>query len=315
MTKTYATDFEEIKRGVSFEQVVPYSGIALKRVNDNQFKGNCPFCNGRESMTVTIAPRNPKYATGAFHCFVPKCGSGGDQIEFLSRVRGNPPRSKEGMLAAAKELSERFLASRAVSTVPATRSSPTVPKSDGCLAYGIIDTTAHFTDFGRDLYALRADEKALYDRLAKHILIHLRGMALIQCIRDMTAAGEEVNLTSLREQLGERGVNHPAGGKHPSIMRLWLAKAGVFVGSRWQIDDIRLQEVLGADPDMYRQLAGFTAEQRAFLRALANSGVTDPQPANEITKLAAATYGADSGDVARSFRDHVARCSDMMSPA
>jgi hypothetical protein len=25
--------------------------------------------------------------------------------------------------------------------------------------------------------------------------------------------------------------------------------------------------------------------------------------------------GADSGDVAWSFRDHVARCSDMMSPA
>jgi hypothetical protein len=25
--------------------------------------------------------------------------------------------------------------------------------------------------------------------------------------------------------------------------------------------------------------------------------------------------GADSSDVARSFRDHVARCSDMMSPA
>src|SRR3979490_1852897 len=26
-------------------------------------------------------------------------------------------------------------------------------------------------------------------------------------------------------------------------------------------------------------------------------------------------HPADSGDVARSFRDHVARCSDMMSPA
>ena len=26
-------------------------------------------------------------------------------------------------------------------------------------------------------------------------------------------------------------------------------------------------------------------------------------------------YAADSDDVARSFRDHVARCSDMMSPA
>lgn len=33
------------------------------------------------------------------------------------------------------------------------------------------------------------------------------------------------------------------------------------------------------------------AEQRAFLRALANTGVTTPQPANEIARLAATTYG------------------------
>lgn len=161
----------------------------------------------------------------------------------------------------------------------------------GLRAYGIIDTKAAFTVFGRELHALRADEKALYDALAKHILLNLHGMALIQCIRDMMAAGDEVNLTSLREQLAERGVHYPSGGKHPSMMRLWLEKAGVFVGSRWQVDDIRLQEVLGTDPDMYRQLAAFTSEQRAFLRALANSGVTTPQPANEIVKLAAATYG------------------------
>jgi hypothetical protein len=31
--------------------------------------------------------------------------------------------------------------------------------------------------------------------------------------------------------------------------------------------------------------------------------------------LAEARQPADSDDVARSFRDHVARCSDMMSPA
>ena len=161
----------------------------------------------------------------------------------------------------------------------------------GLRAYGIIDTAAHFTDFGRALHAVRADEKALYDALAKHILLNLHGMALLQCIRDMMAAGEEVNLTSLREQLAERGVHYPSGGKHPSMMRLWLEKAGVFVGSRWQIDDIRLQEVFGTDPAMYQQLSGFTSEQRAFLRALANSGLTEPQPANEIVKLAAATYG------------------------
>jgi hypothetical protein len=161
----------------------------------------------------------------------------------------------------------------------------------GARAYGIIDTKAAFTDFGRELYVLRADEKGLYDALAKHILLNLHGMAMVQCIRDMMAAGDDVNLTSLREQLAERGIDFPSGGKHPSMMRLWLEKAGVFVGSRWQIDDIRLQEVLGTDPEMYRELARFTTEQRAFLRALANTGITDPQPANEIVKLAAATYG------------------------
>ncbi len=161
----------------------------------------------------------------------------------------------------------------------------------GLIAYSIIERAGKFTDFGRHLYDVRQDEATLYGDLARHILLNLSGMLMVQCIQDMTSAGEEVNLTTLREGLAERGVHYPPGGKHPSIMRLWLAKAGVFVGSRWQIDTIRLQEVLGADPDGFEILARFTAEQRAFLRALANTAVTTPQPANEIARLAAATYG------------------------
>jgi len=161
----------------------------------------------------------------------------------------------------------------------------------GLKAYGIIDDVASFTEFGRHLFDLRADSKALYEALARHILLNLHGMALVQCIRDMVAGGEDVDLNTLRPALAERGVDYPSGGKHPSMMRLWLEKAGIFVGSRWQIDDIRLQEVLGTDPAMYRELSKFTTEQRAFLRALANTGITEPQPANEIVKLAAATYG------------------------
>lgn len=161
----------------------------------------------------------------------------------------------------------------------------------GLKAYGIINDTARFTVFGRRLFDLRADEKALHEALARHILLNLHGMALVQCIRDMIAGGEDVDLNTLRPALAERGVDYPSGGKHPSMMRLWLEKAGLFVGSRWEIDDIRLQEVLGTDPAMYRELSRFTAEQRAFLRALANTGIADPQPANEIVKLATATYG------------------------
>jgi site-specific DNA-methyltransferase (cytosine-N4-specific) len=75
------------------------------------------------------------------------------------------------------------------------------------------------------------------------------------------------------------------------MMRLWLAKAGIFVGTRWQVDEIRLQAVLGIRPEQFEVLAELTAEQRAFVRALANTGVMTPQPANEIAHLAAATYG------------------------
>ncbi len=161
----------------------------------------------------------------------------------------------------------------------------------GLTAYQIIDQEARFTPFGQKLYALRHDESRLYDTLARHILLNLQGMNLVQCILDMTSAGEEVNLTTLREGLAARGIHYPPGGKHPSIMRLWLAKAGIFVGSRWQVDELRLRAVLGITPDQYETLAGFTQEQRAFLRALANTGVTTPQPANEIARLAEATYG------------------------
>ena len=161
----------------------------------------------------------------------------------------------------------------------------------GMIAYGIIDREASLTNLGTELYELRNDEKALYKRFAKHILLNLHGMTLVDCIKDMVAAGERVNLTTLREGLSARNVHYPSGGKHPSMMRLWLAKAGVFVGNRWLFNLARIDEILGVDLDEFEVLANFTSEQRAFLRALANSGSVEPQSANEIAKLAAVTYG------------------------
>lgn len=161
----------------------------------------------------------------------------------------------------------------------------------GMIAYGIIDRAATLTPFGQELFDLRMDEDALHSRLAKHILLNLHGMTLVQCIRDMVAAGEQVNLTTLREGLAARGIHYPPGGKHPSMMRLWLAQAGVFIGSRWQINMRRVEEILGIAPDEFPVLGDFTPAQRAFLRALANMGTDEPQAANAVAQLAKATYG------------------------
>lgn len=162
----------------------------------------------------------------------------------------------------------------------------------GLFAYGIVDReTGNFTKTGNALHALREKPGELYEALARHILLNLNGMKMVRAIQDMTAAGEEVNLTSLRAGLAEREIHFPKGGKHPSMMRLWLAEAGIFTGARWQVDDLRLRQVSGIESDQFAMLAAFTPQQQAFLRALANTGVTAPQPANQIVALAEATYG------------------------
>lgn len=157
------------------------------------------------------------------------------------------------------------------------------------IAYGIIDRNANLTDFGHKLYELRFEEAKLYAELARHILLNLHGIMLIQCIQDMQTAGQTVNLIDLREWLEERGVFFPRGGKHASIIRLWLEKAGIFVKG-WQTNEARLREILGTSPEEVEVLSIFNREQKAFLKTLANLG-GGTHPSNEVEKLATITYG------------------------
>jgi len=158
------------------------------------------------------------------------------------------------------------------------------------IAYGIIDREVNFTGFGKLLYSLRANDELLHEELAKHILLNLHGANLVQCVLDMQTAGETVDLITLREWLEDRGIHFPRGGKHPSMMRLWLEKAGIFADG-WRIDQRRLKKIMGITPDELDALAVLSPEQRAFLKTLMNMGGAGPYPSNEIEKLAATTYG------------------------
>ncbi|MDQ3399238.1 MAG: hypothetical protein M3511_16030, partial [Deinococcota bacterium] len=163
----------------------------------------------------------------------------------------------------------------------------------GMSAYGIIKGTKDtcLTNFGEELHALKEDEEKLYRHLAKHILLNLHGLSMIETIKDMQASGTTPNLGSLREWLEERGIHFPRGGKHPSIMRLWLAEAGVFNPSGWRVNQARVDEILGVTEEDIEVLSDLNGEKRAYLRVLANIGDTKPRQSNEIEKLAAATYG------------------------
>ncbi len=157
-------------------------------------------------------------------------------------------------------------------------------------AYGLIEKSdATLTSTGRALFDLRHNQASLYEEFGRHILKHCHGMNFVQCLLDMQAAGESINLTSLRRQLGERGITVPRGGKHMSTLRLWLEQAGVIV-SGYRVDEARLNEVLGLKFEEFEALAGFSPEQRAYLKALANADA-GTHSSNVVERLASATYG------------------------
>ncbi len=163
----------------------------------------------------------------------------------------------------------------------------------GMIAYGLINRDVEFTELGNCLYSLRSDESRLYREFARHILLNLNGIILLQCVRDLQMGDGELNLVTLRQCLSERGIKVPRGGKHPSIMRLWLEKAGVFIKG-WHIDEAKLQEILGISSEDIDILSMFTLEQRAYLKTIANMEIVSgsgEHPSNCIEELASKTYG------------------------
>src|SRR5687768_1631084 len=83
-------------------------------------------------------------------------------------------------------------------------------------AYQIINDDLQLTDVGLRLYQHKDNDEKLYGELARHILVNLHGLTLVQCVQDIQAAGERVDLVKLRLWLEERGIHFPRGGKHPS---------------------------------------------------------------------------------------------------
>jgi hypothetical protein len=161
----------------------------------------------------------------------------------------------------------------------------------GMIAYGVLHRDGTLTNFGQQLLSLKEAPDRMYEVFAQHILLNLKGLVVIQTVQDMQTRGERVNLRKLREWLQERGIHFPRGGKHASIMRLWLEKAGVVTSTNWQIDTNRLEEIIGISGDAIDELSMFTTEQKAFLKTLSNIGETGPYWSNDMEKMASTTYG------------------------
>ncbi len=163
----------------------------------------------------------------------------------------------------------------------------------GMRAYGLInEKDATLTEVGLRLHGLLHGEAALLEEFGRHILKNCQGMNFVQCLLDMQAAGEPVNLNELSRWLNERGIVVPRGSKNMSTLRLWLERAGVIVLG-YRVDQSRLNELLGISVQEFEELAALSPEQRAYLKTLANLDGGGPHLSNDVERLASATYGAN----------------------
>lgn len=166
--------------------------------------------------------------------------------------------------------------------------------------YKIIDESSNVTDFGKNLYNLRNDPEKLYEAFARHILVTIDGLAVIEVIQDMNQSGEQITLESLRKRINERGLYFPAGGTHFSSLKGWLSLSGVFDkdSTSYKIHKDVVERIIGVKQDFIDKISSFDQEQKAYLKALAALGVSDWIPSNDVRSHAEKLYGINFSEKA-----------------
>lgn len=158
------------------------------------------------------------------------------------------------------------------------------------VAYGIMESGGgvHLTEFGQKLYDA-TDATEQYEIMAKHILLNLNGMVLIDVLRNMHRNAIKATNESVNSELSARDFSLAKTSNNVQVMKLWLEKAEVMNG--WRIDEDRLSKLIDLSESEFELLKELRSEQYYFLKALCNTASDDFPKAADIRELASATYG------------------------
>lgn len=163
---------------------------------------------------------------------------------------------------------------------------------------GIIDGLCWPTDFGSRLLDAQDDAKRAHEELAKHILLELDGIPLVETLREMRSAGLQFSLTTITAELRERGFEVSDNSSDLSGVLNWLREAGVL--SDYDVNEAKYAELVGATPHTIDALKGLTEEQIAFLRAMVALGFNDWVPYSDVVVHAESVY---SGQVSYNWKE------------
>jgi len=166
----------------------------------------------------------------------------------------------------------------------------------GPAGYGLADDQFEFTELGQELNEIRDEPKKLHDRFARHILLELDGLKVLELVEDLRAAGKQTTNDNVKQGLRDQyGMHIDKTSNHWSQMRAWLSEAGlVNTGThRYEIEWSKVEDLTGMTSDELLDLDGLTDEQRAFLHTLA---ILDPDgyiQNTAVRKVAEEIHGID----------------------
>jgi Restriction endonuclease len=164
----------------------------------------------------------------------------------------------------------------------------------GASKYGLVtDDLAGLTSLG--IEALDAGDDELYRLLARHIIRDLGGFEVLVAVKEMQAAGIEVNKSSLQEYL-ERfaGLELPRATTHHMKLLQWLRKAGVLPDRGYVVSDSAIREIADLSIDDAETWVALTPEQTAFLRVLRRMTLVEGEdhiPAKAVIDAVETEYG------------------------
>ena len=170
--------------------------------------------------------------------------------------------------------------------------------------YGLLDGEYNATELTSRLSELNGP--SLYEEFARHILVELGGLRVVDTIQQMKADNLNVTGDSLAEYLTDQGFNITIHNTAINSMRLWLAQAGLFPvkgAHLWEVDLSQKERILGLDDTGIAELIGLNDDQRAFVLALCRVDADGEYLASEIREMAETIRGSrlPRGNLAKSI--------------
>lgn len=192
------------------------------------------------------------------------------------------------------------------------RQDPELPSStrrqslplEAAIQYGLLDQEYEATKHCNRLATL--SDQDLYNEFARHILLRLNGLRVVEGAQQMKLDGLKVTADELAGYLSDQGFTVGVHNTAINSLRMWLAKAGLFPGGgsrAWDVDEGAKEHLAGMDDETIAALVGLTKEQRAFAVALCRIDPDGEFPAANVRDLAEtiADKRLDRGNLPKTF--------------